>query len=209
MRETKTGPIRKLSFSRDLEMLLENNPGEEVSISSILTGLNYRSHGLVIMLLSIPFVLPMPIMGLSTLFGSVMMISAVSIMSGLNPWIPKKWRDRKVPRQTLEQLIKKSEKIAIRLEKFVKPRWLLFSKPIFWIRVHGLMLFIAAFILALPSPPGGNVLPGAATMVLALGLVEEDGVVLAFGYLLTLLNIVLVALILIYGLDWVMSFFTS
>lgn len=208
MSEAAAGNLKKLSFSRDLEMLIEKNQGENVLISAILDDLNYRSHGLIVLLLSIPFVLPMPIMGLSTLFGAVMMISAVSIMSGFAPWIPKRWRDRTVPRETLVRLIQKSEWVATRLEKFVRPRFLGFSKSSFWIRIHGFAILIAAIILALPSPPGGNVLPGAATMVLALGLVEEDGLILALGYLLTVINIVLVTLIVVYGLDWLMSFFS-
>tara|TARA_Y100001935_G_C17289190_1_gene502232 strand:+ start:794 stop:1453 length:660 start_codon:yes stop_codon:yes gene_type:complete len=200
--------IKELSFSKDLRLIMDANPGKNINIASILQGLDYRSHGIIVMILSLPFVIPMPIMGLSTLFGSVMMISAISIMSGLSPWIPKKWRGKTVPRETMESLILKSEKVATKIERFVKPRFLLFSKSWIWIRIHGLMILVAAFILALPSPPGGNVLPGAATFVLALGLVEEDGIVLILGYLLTALNVILLTLILVYGLDWLMSFFT-
>lgn len=200
--------MKKLSFFKDLELLVAKSRGEQVLISDILSDLNYRSHGLIILLLSVPFVVPMPIMGLSTLFGGVMMISAVSIMSGLSPWIPKRWRNRSVPRETLVRLMNRSEKMAVRLERYVRPRMLSFSKSPFWVRIHGLMILIAAIILALPSPPGGNVLPGAATFILAIGLVEEDGLFLALGYLLTFVNIVLVTLIVVYGLDWLMSFFS-
>jgi len=200
--------VREFSFSKELRVIMENNPGDKIIISSVLQGLDYRSHGIVVMLLSLPFVIPMPIMGLSTLFGSVMMISALSIMSGLNPWIPRRWREKSVPRETMTNLISKSEKVALKVERFVKPRFLFFSKSWFWVRVHGLMILIAAGILALPSPPGGNVLPGAATFVLAMGLIEEDGLVLAIGYLLTLINVILLTLILVYGLDWIMSFFS-
>jgi hypothetical protein len=190
--------MAKLTVSRDLEALLSRSPEEQVPISTILENLNYRSHALLVFALSIPFVVPMPIMGLSTLFGGVMLISALSIISGLNPWIPKRWKDKCVPRSTLMNLIAKSDKVALKLERFVKR---------FWVRIHGVMILIAALILALPSPPGGNILPGAATMALGLGLVEEDGLVLTVGYVLTLINIVLLTLIIMYGLDWIMSFF--
>jgi hypothetical protein len=199
--------MAKLTVSRDLEALLSRSPEEQVPISTILENLNYRSHALLVFALSIPFVVPMPIMGLSTLFGGVMLISALSIISGLNPWIPKRWKDKCVPRSTLMNLIAKSDKVALKLERFVKPRWFAFSKARFWVRIHGVMILIAALILALPSPPGGNILPGAATMALGLGLVEEDGLVLTVGYVLTLINIVLLTLIIMYGLDWIMSFF--
>lgn len=208
MSDGDKGLEKKLSFSRDLDLLLQRTKGDEIPISLILKDLNYRSHALVILLLSLPFVTPIPLIGLSTVFGVVIMGSAFSIITGLEPWMPKRWRDKAVRRKTLESLLEKSTWLASRLERFVRPRFLVFSKSMVWVRVHGLMIFILAAILALPAPPGGNALPGVAILTLALGLAEEDGLVIAIGYLLTFINIVLLTLILVYGFDWIMSLFS-
>ncbi len=197
----------KLSFSTDLNLLIDKYKEDEIPVIDILEELTYRSHAIFILLLSVPFVLPMPIMGLSTLFGLLMMVSAISIIFGSKPWLPKRWRNRKIPRESLVKMAAKLEKATSYLEKVIRPRYFFMFKSPHLIRFHGLAIFIAAFILALPSPPGGNILPGMACMALALGLVEEDGVFLILGYVLTALNILLVTLILVYGLDWLMSFF--
>lgn len=199
------GLEKKLSFSRDLELLLHRTKGEEISVALILKDLNYRSHALVILLLSLPFVTPIPLIGLSTVFGVVIMISALSIITGLEPWLPKRWKGKTISRKTLASLLEKTTWLANRLEHFVRPRFFVFSKSLFWVRIHGLMIFFLAVILALPAPPGGNALPGVAILTLALGLAEEDGLVIAIGYLLTFINIVLLTLILVYGFDWIMS----
>lgn len=197
--------MSELRCARDLHVLLKKFEGREITISAVLEGLDYRTQGLIILILSIPFVLPMPIMGLSTIFGSVMIVAAIGIMLNRNPWLPKKLKNKVIPNETMQGIVKKTDWVSKRLGRVVRPRLLFFSKSAFWIRIHALMILIAALILALPSPPGGNVLPGAATMVLSLGLVEEDGLVLILGYILTALNVFLLALILIYGLDWFMN----
>ncbi len=49
----------------------------------------------------------------------------------------------------------------------------------------GLLCFILAAIITLPVPLG-HVVPGTAVAVMALGLVERDGVAVTLGFALTL-----------------------
>jgi hypothetical protein len=47
--------------------------------------------------------------------------------------------------------------------------------------VVGVVVLIMAIVLALPLPPGGNFPPALACTVLALGLVQRDGIVILIG----------------------------
>jgi hypothetical protein len=67
------------------------------------------------------------------------------------------------------------------LERIVRPRagWL--AGP--WTRVPiGSICLVLAIIITLPLPLG-HVVPGTAISVLALGLIERDGVAIALGIL--------------------------
>jgi hypothetical protein len=60
--------------------------------------------------------------------------------------------------------------------------------------VHGSALVFAALVLMAPLPfiPLSNTLPGGSILLLALGLAERDGVLVAAGYALLLLATVYV-----------------
>lgn len=58
-------------------------------------------------------------------------------------------------------------------------------------RPIGLICFILATITAFPIPLG-HVLPGTAICLLALGLIEHDGVVIGMGFAATALALAIV-----------------
>jgi hypothetical protein len=198
--------MRSLSFSRELKKLLDRNSQDPVCLRDLLDQLGVRAHALVIILLSLPFIFPLPSMGLSTIFGGVIILLAGSLMFGRKPWIPERWGALKISRETLEKFVGRAEWLSKKMERFVRPRGLAFSMSQFWKPVHALMIVIAALILALPLPPGGNVLPAAACLILGVGMVEEDGIILALGYLLTAINVILLLMLFLYGFDWLKEF---
>jgi hypothetical protein len=63
-----------------------------------------------------------------------------------------------------------------------------------WVRVPiGLICFLLATIITLPIPLG-HVAPGTAICMLALGLMERDGVLLGLGLLAAVLALTIVTL---------------
>lgn len=69
-------------------------------------------------------------------------------------------------------------------------------------RLNGIFMVIAGFLLALPTPPGGNFPPGVALVLLSLGTLEEDAVVTTLGYIAFALNVVLFGAIFYFGTAW-------
>ena len=65
-----------------------------------------------------------------------------------------------------------------------------------WLLI-GAMCILLGFILALPLSWVGNFPPGVALVVLSVGLLEEDGVLVAAGHLIGLVATLLVTALVI------------
>src|SRR5690606_7947423 len=94
-----------------------------------------------------------------------------------------------------------------RIEKISRPRLHFFFGPV-GDRLIGLVCSLLAVVLIFPIP-FGNMLPAAAIGVLALSLVQRDGVLAILGYALAVASagvLALAARIVIHGLQQVLSF---
>ncbi len=199
------GPITQLALSKELLSFREKITSEHVSVEVLLHALPPRALALVSLLASLPFFLPLPMMGLSTLMGLVIIFCAMGIILDGNVWIPQSLRKKSVPTEILRKAVDKLQNLSKKLEKLVRPRWLWMSTP-FLLKLHGVAIVVAALILALPSPPGGNIPPALAIAAMSLGVMEEDGLWIGIGYFLTALNVVALILIFTYGWEWVSQF---
>ena len=195
----------QLALSKELIAFREKIAADKVPVQRLLQSLPPRALAMVSLISSLPFFLPLPMMGISTLMGLLIIFCAMGIILNGRVWLPQSIAVKMVPTEILHKAIDKLMSFSKKLERFVKPRLLWLSTPYF-MKLHGLALIIAALILALPSPPGGNIPPALAIAAMSLGIMEEDGLWIGLGYILTALNIVGLTLIIIYGLEWAMQF---
>lgn len=202
---TEQESVSALALSKELNAFREKIAAEQVPVHTLLHSLPPRALAMVSLIASLPFFLPLPMMGISTLMGLLIIFCAIGIILNGQVWVPKKIGDKQVPTMILHKAIEKLLSFSSKLERFVKPRLLWLSTPLM-MKLNGLALIIAALILALPSPPGGNIPPALAIAAMSLGVMEEDGLWIGLGYILTALNIVGLTLIIIYGLEWAMQF---
>ncbi|MFN7729219.1 MAG: exopolysaccharide biosynthesis protein [Bdellovibrio sp.] len=146
-----------------------------------------RSHSVVILLLSLPFIQPIPMLGLSTPMGLVMMAMGISLAVGIKPWLPQKAMRKHIEFETIDKVCGAFEKILGKTEHFVKPRysaWVeLRSVRIF----NGILIALFAFLLALPLPvPFSNTVPAYFLILNAAGWLERDGLVLLGSYVIAI-----------------------
>jgi hypothetical protein len=162
-----------------------------VSLGEIANSLGDRSIGAWLLVLSLPMVLPVQAPGVSVLFGVPLMILSAQLMLGhRRAWIPGPLARRSVARADYAAMVDRMLPTLRRCERMVRPRaaWLAndwAKRPI------GLIRFVSATIIALPIPLG-HVAPGTAICLLALGLMEHDGVVTGLGIAATALALVIV-----------------
>jgi len=188
--------------SDDLRRILALANGRAMPVSEILKHTQGRGLQTIAIVLSLPFLSPVALPGLSIPFGVAIAICGLRIALRHQPWLPGFIARRSIPFPVLEKTLRFGISVHSKLEKFLRARWMLFSDGHAAHMAAGLTIALAAIFLSLPIPPPfplTNTIPGFAIILLSLGMLERDGLVMCWGYLLTLLAAVYVALILALG----------
>jgi hypothetical protein len=174
-----------LKLSQELKPLIERLASQPITLAELLAKTSEQSFGLVIALLTLPFLLPMP-PGVSTISGGGCILLGLQMMAGWKaPWLPKRIRRLKFPQALMARLLKMVQSITKLLEKFVRPRMLrLVNNPSIW-RLNGLCICWLAFLLILPIPLT-NPIPTVGILLFAFAMLEGDGLLICIGYGMTI-----------------------
>jgi hypothetical protein len=175
-------PHRKLSERiRYLTVLAQE---KEISLREVEGELAEKGSAALICFLCVPFLFPIPIPGISTMFGAAIIALALKIMVGQEAKLPEKWAQRIVPKDLFSKVLSKSIRVFQFMEKFTKPRLnVLALRAGKWLA--GISMIAAAIGLAIPIPPIiplTNTIPAMAIFFLALGLLDEDGLLIILGH---------------------------
>ena len=150
-----------------------------VRLRDLLRVLGDRGLASALLLLAIPQMLPLPL-GVSNLLAVPMALVAFQMAMGRHTlWLPAWVLDRPVPRTRLVQASQRLTPLVARLERLIKPRFPAAFSPL-GLRVAGIAAALVAMVSLTPLPLTGW-LPGLALIVMALGLMERDGVVVLLG----------------------------
>jgi hypothetical protein len=170
-------------FSSLLLSLPEATSGGPISLALLAQVLGNRSTGALLLFLALPMVLPIPAPGISVVFGvPLTLISAQLLFGRQTLWLPRQLANRSISREQLEAYIKRATPAVHKMEKLVKPRLVPLTRGMA-LRVVGAMCLVLALIITLPVPLG-HLVPGAAISVMALGLIERDGLMILAGLLI-------------------------
>jgi hypothetical protein len=172
-------------LSEDLRRILDQANGKGVTIGKIIDILHGRGFDVLIIILVLPFCTPIPLPGLSTPFGLILMLFGLRIVLRKRPWLPQRLLNLEISYSTLTKMVKGALAVATRLEKVLHPRLRFFKDwPSFSV-LNGLAILTSAFVLTLPLPiPFTNTLPAWAILLMAAGMMENDGAVIVAGYLM-------------------------
>ena len=137
----------------------------------------------VLSLLAIPFV------GLSTPFGlAIALIGAQLAIGRHQPWLPARARRRALAMPMLDRVLGLLAQRTAWLARLSRARW----APVIQPRVIGLAVVVLALALALPLPiPGSNLVFLIPLFIYAIGLLERDGVWIAVGHAITVVEVAL------------------
>lgn len=144
-----------------------------ISIGQLLHALDDRALAALLLIFALPNAIPMP-PGTSSVLGAPLVFLTAQLMLALAPWLPRFIANRSVARTDFAAVVARLAPWLARAERLLRPRLLwLTSKP--GERLIGLVCLFLAVVLVLPIP-FGNMLPAAAISLLALGVLERDGV---------------------------------
>lgn len=181
---------RKKPLSEVLTVIAEDTTRDHIAVSDLLALLGGRGRAALILLFALPNVLPTP-PGTSGILGLPLLYLSFQMMLGRVPWLPRFIAERGMSRPSFAQLVERISAVLSRAERLLRPRWSLFVGHGAE-HVLGAVCLVLAAVLVLPIPLG-NMLPAFAISLIALGVLERDGVWVLTGIVTGIASLVLVA----------------
>lgn len=161
-----------------------------VTLREVIYTLRGRAYTLLLILLSLPFLTPLPLPGLSTPFGLAIGFIALRLSLGQRPWLPMRLQRKELPAGFFSKVFTVAARVIAFLEKFLRPRLAPLTASTGLLRLHAFVILLAALTLLLPLPiPFTNSFPAWAILLLAAGLLERDGCFIFAGYVVFVLGV--------------------
>ncbi len=157
------------------------DPDDRVTVADLIGALHERAAGIGILLFAVPNAVPLPgIPGVSAVLGAPLILLALQLALGRrDPWLPQWMLKQSLRRGDYARFFYKFLPGLLWLERAFKPRLRQFT-AYGADRIVAFAIAVLGAILALPII-FGNLLPAWAIILLALGLIEEDGVAVLIG----------------------------
>lgn len=165
---------------------------ERISLGHLIDGFGNRAFGALLFIFAVPVALPIAIPGISAVLGTPLLFLSWQLMRGREqPWLPEVMRSRSFRRADFAGMLQRVLPSIRRVERLVGPRliWMTNRRGE---QVIGLFAFVLAVVLFLPIP-FGNTVPALAIAILALSVLERDGVAAIAGTLVGLAGIAVVS----------------
>lgn len=168
-------------LSAILKKLVDNGGDTPRTLNGILDNAGKYGVNLVIIVLALPFCLPI-LPGVSAPFGMAIIILAFRQIIHRPGRLPKFIGDREFAPDTFEKIISGGMRILNRIERF-SSRGQRRLPQLANTRFNAFLILLMGVVMALPIPfPGTNTFHAWAIVFLATAQAEEDGVLVLWGY---------------------------
>jgi hypothetical protein len=182
---SSAGPPVRARLADDLARLLLLANGRALPVAHAVAAMEDRGSLFGVLFLALPFVLPIPSLGMALPIGSFLAMAGLAMARGGTPSLPAFLQRREIAYPALRALAGAADR-AKGLSGVLRPRLAALTRGPARAAI-GLSVFCAAFILALPIPlPLSNFFPAVAILMLVVGLIEEDGLLVLAGHAATL-----------------------
>ena len=194
-------------LSQRLTDFADQLPEAGLSVGELVQQLGREGLLLLCVVLSLPFLLPVSIPGVSTVFGLLILFIGISEMLRMPIWLPGRVASYSLTRQRLRDILQLGSQWVQRLEKLTRPRGAWLTQPSM-ARFNGAMLVLAAALLMMPLAiiPFSNTLPALACIFLAVGMLGRDGVCILLGCLFNVVSALYFGLIFLLGAAMVLKY---
>lgn len=187
-------PSGRTRASDLLNDFLTTDHHPRIALGDLLAVLGDRAFGALLLILSIPNILPVP--GLSTATGVPMVLIGAQMAFGRSGlWLPRRVQAVTLDRDAFLAVMRRARPWAERVERHLRPR----LPAMVGARAErglGLAIMLLAAVLALPIV-FGNQPPAFAIALIALGLIERDGLFVLAGLASGIIALLIVAAVLL------------
>lgn len=192
---------QEITLRETLQRVIDKLPSDTISLAEILELMGRDGQLLFCVFLTVPFMVPVSIPGVSTVFGLAILLIGLGLMMDRNPWLPARLLRRRFPSAKLRTALAAGLIWVTRLEKISRPRLLGLTHGANMLFVNGSMVIAGGVLLMMPFGfvPFSNTLPGLAVLLLAVGMLQRDGWCVLLGYLTNFLTTVYFAFLLLGG----------
>jgi hypothetical protein len=185
-------------LSAILTAIAEAQDKDRISIGDLLEALRRRALGALMFIFAVPTALPMP-PGVSAVLGAPLLFLTAQLTLGMRPWLPRFITQRSLSRLDFARVVATTVPWLAKAESVMRPRLTLLAiRPA--VQVVGLIALCMSIVLFLPIPLG-NMLPSIAICIMALGVLERDGVWILFG-----IAVAIASVIIVWGVFWALIF---
>lgn len=157
-----------------------------LTVGEMLDAFDSRAFGAMLLVFGLLNTLPLP-PGSSTILSLPILLLAPQIAMGADhPWLPRRLMEKPLKRDDMRGLFRRLAPIVRSMELITRPRLRPMFAPV-GERAIGVVCTLLAVVLVLPIPLG-NLAPGATVAILALALLQRDGILALAGYLMAVLS---------------------
>lgn len=166
---------------------------ERLTLGQMLERVGTQGLLLLAALLTLVFLIPVSIPGVSTVFGAAILLIGFSRLLDRPLWLPPRLRDRKLPAGRVRQMLGRGMVWVHRIERVSRPHRLpSLAQGRAMDAFNSLAFIFAALLLMAPFGfiPFSNTLPGIALLFYAIGMIQRDGVAILLGHVGTIVTVV-------------------
>ena len=165
--------------SRGAEADTSGDGKPDTTLGALLTALDERAFGLLLLLLAIPCCIPL-LWGIPQIVALPMMAVVFQIAQGRErPWLPEGLKARELDVGGMRSILDRVARYVGWAERLARPRaaWLTEGAAL---RAVGALLLIPVASILSPIPLS-NTAPGIGVAICAIGLLERDGLLTVLG----------------------------
>ena len=171
-------------LSAVLQSLIDRLKGKTITLRELMEAIGEQGLLLVCAIASLPFLIPVSIPGVSTVFGAAIIMISLAVTLNRLPWLPKRILDRQMEAARLVPALQKGVSVVSRLDRYIRPRLPVMTTGLVMNRVNGLAIMASGILLMMPLGfiPFSNTLPGVAILLFSAGMIQKDGLTVLAGY---------------------------
>lgn len=180
------------SLSQTLTDIAHSINTEHITLRQLFELVGEQGLLLLCAFLTIPFLIPVSIPGVSTVFGAAIILIGIGITLNRLPWVPNRLMSRPIATEKLIPTLEKGAQTVARFERFIHPRLEKLTDGKAVNRLNGGALVFSGVLLIFPFGliPFSNTLPAYAILFLSFGILQRDGLFIILGYLMMILTII-------------------
>ena len=174
------------SLREQMVAMIARLPDGNMALGELLDQFGDEGLLLLTIFLTLVFLIPVSIPGVSTVFGAAILLVGISRVFRRPLWLPAKLRARALPAARLRPALDGGLHWVRRLEKISRPYRLRgLVEGALPELFNNLAFILAALLLMAPFGfvPFSNTLPGLALLLYAIGMIQRDGTAIVLGHL--------------------------